>query len=316
MPTSRSCRGCSTVERGLRTFAPATRGILWMIASCTAFAALWVCIRIASASLHPFTVVVARNVFGLLWLTPMLLRNPGLLARDRLPVHLRRATSGVIATFATFYAVAHLPLATALSINYTAPLFATVGAVLFLGERIHARRLAALVAGFAGMLIVLRPGFTPLTPGLAAAIIAALATAFTLVAIKRLVGSDDARAVAAWSFVLTLPVSIVVAAPFLTVPSPSNLPLLVLLGGCAAAGQYALAQAFRHADASAVMPYDFVRFGLITVAGIGIFGERIDGWTLVGGTVILSSTIYLVIRERTATRSIKPAATVAAAADS
>lgn len=279
-----------------------------MIVSCCAFAALWVCIRIASTALHPFAIVVARNLFGLLWLMPMLLANPGLLQRKRLPVHLRRAVSGVVATFATFYAVAHLPLATALAINYTAPLFATIGAVLFLGERIHARRIGALAVGFAGMLIVLRPGVTPLTLGLAAAIVSALATAFSLVAIKRLTGSDDARAVAAWSFVLTLPPSLVVAAPFASVPPWSVVPVLVALGGFAALGQYSLAQAFRHAEASAVMPYDFVRFGLITTAGIALFGERLDAWTLGGGAVILSATIYLALRESVVARSVKPTA--------
>ena len=292
------------------SLSPASRAVLWMIASCCAFAALWVCIRIASATLHPFAVVVARNLFGLLWLTPMLLANPGLLDRKRLPVHIRRATSGVIATFATFYAVAHLPLATALAINYTAPLFATLGAALFLGERLHVRRIAAVAVGFTGMLIVLRPGIVPLTPGLAAAILSALATAFSLVAIKKLVGRDDARAVAAWSFVLTLPVSLVVAAPFLAWPPARVWPLLVVLGGFAAAGQYSLAQAFRLAEASAVMPYDFVRFGLITVAGIALFGERLDALTLIGGTVILSSTIYLAIREGQLARAYRAVAPV------
>ena len=287
---------------------PANRAILWMIVSCCAFASLWACIRIASQTLHPFGVVVARNLFGLLWLTPMLLANPGLLDIRKLPVHVRRATSGLIATFATFYAVANLPLATALAINYTAPLFATIGAVLFLGERIHWRRVAALAAGFTGMLIVVRPGMTPLTPGLGAAVISALATGFSIVAIKQLVGSDDARAVAAWSFVLTLVPSILIAAPFASLPPLSLLPLLILLGGLAALGQYSLAQAFRGADASALMPYDFVRFGLITASGIWLFGEHLDALTLVGGAIILSATIYLAIRENRTAHSVRPTA--------
>lgn len=295
---------------------PTTRGILWMIVACTGFAALWVCIRYASRDLHPFTVVVARNGFGLLWLTPMLLSNPGLLDRRRMPFHLRRATSGVIATSATFYAVAHLPLATALSINYTAPLFATIGAVLFLGERLHARRVVAVTAGFAGMLIVLRPGMVPFSPGIAAAIIAAMATAFTIVAIRQLVGGDDARAVAAWSFVLTLPVSIVIAAPFLTWPQPETWLLLVVLGGFAAGAQYALTQALSFAEASAVMPYDFVRFGLVITAGIVLFGERADVWTLAGGTVILSSTVYLAIREGQLARAHRAVVPVTGTSDS
>lgn len=277
-----------------------------MLVACCAFASLWVLIRLASAELHPFAVVAWRNALGLLWLAPMLFANPGLLNRKRLPAHLRRATSGVIATFGTFYAVANAPLATALAINYTAPLFATVGAVLFLGERIRWRRIAALSTGFAGMLIVLRPGVTELTPGIAAAMISAVATAFTLVAVKALTGTDDARAVAAWSFVLTLPPSLLIAAPFWSWPPAELLPVLAALGGAAALGQYALAQSFRHAEASAVMPYDFVRFGLITAAGIALFGERIDLATLVGGAIILAASIYLALREREAAASVRP----------
>jgi len=287
---------------------PATRAILWMILSCAAFAALWTCIRIASADLHPFAIVVARTVFGLLWLTPMLVANPGLLKRARLPVHIRRATSGLIATFATFYAVSTLSLSVALAINYTAPLFATVGAVLFLGEPIAWRRIAALTVGFSGMLIVVHPGATPFSLGLASGIVAALSTAFSIVAVKQLVGADDARAVAAWSFVLTLVPSLVIAAPFASMPPPWLWPVLVLLGGFAALGQYALAQAFRHAEASAIMPYDFVRFGLVTVAGITLFGEVLELRTLVGGAVIVAATIYLAVREARVARSVKPTA--------
>jgi drug/metabolite transporter (DMT)-like permease len=273
-----------------------------MVVSCVAFSGLWVLIRLVSQELHPFAVVVWRNFIGLLWLTPMLLLTPGLLKIERLPGHVRRATSGVIATSATFYAVANAPLANVLAINYTAPLFATIGAVLFLGERVRWVRSLALAVGFLGMLLVLRPGYTEMTPGLWAAIISALATAFSLVAIKALTGVDDARAVAAWSFVLTTPVSLVIALPFWTWPEPHLWPLLVGLGACAAAGQLSLSRAFSLADASAVMPFDFVRFGLITLAGVLLFGERYDVFTILGGSIILSASITLALRERMLSR--------------
>lgn len=274
------------------------RAVLWMVVSCVSFAGLWVLIRLASQELHPFAVVVWRNFIGLLWLTPMLLMTPGLIKPDRLRGHLRRAASGVIATFATFYAVANAPMANVLAINYTAPLFATIGAMLFLGERVRWVRGLALAAGFVGMLLVLRPGATEMTPGLWAAIISALATAFSLVAIKALTGIDDARAVAAWSFILTTPVSIIIAIPFWQWPSAQLWPILIGLGACAASGQLSLSKAFALADASAVMPYDFVRFGLITLAGITLFGERYDLLTIVGGSVILGASITLALRER------------------
>jgi drug/metabolite transporter (DMT)-like permease len=269
-----------------------------MVVSCVAFAGLWVLIRLVSEVLHPFAIVVWRNFLGLLWLLPMLLLTPGLLRAERLPGHVRRAVSGIIATFATFYAVATAPLAPVLAINYTAPLFATLGAVLFLGERIRWIRGAALAVGFLGMLLVLRPGAGEISPGILAAMVSALSTAFSLVAIKALVGADDARAVAAWGFILMTPISFVLALPFWTWPPRETWPLLVGLGACAAAGQIALAKAFALADASAVMPYDFVRFGLITLAGILLFGERYDVLTIVGGAIILSASIALALRER------------------
>jgi drug/metabolite transporter (DMT)-like permease len=285
--------------------SPATRGIAAMLVSCVAFAVMWMVIRVASRTIHPFEIVFFRNAFGFVALAPMLLRNPGLLQRTRLPVQVRRAASGFLATLGTFYAVANAPLATALSINYTAPLFATVGAMLFLGERIHARRGAALVVGFVGMLVVVRPGALPLTAGVAAAVISAVATAFSYLAIRALVGRDDPRAVATWSFVLMGPPSLVVALFVWSWPSPAAWGLLAAIGVLAAIGQLALARAFALAEASAILPYDFVRFGLITLGGITLFSERYDAYTLGGGAIILVATIYLALREAAVARARK-----------
>jgi len=296
----------------MRPLPTSARGPAWMLLACVAFAVMWMVIRVASRSVHPFEVVFFRNAFGLLALTPMLLRRPSLLDPRRALPNLRRASSGLLATLATFYAVANAPLATALAINYTAPLFATLGAVVFLGERIAFRRGAALAVGFAGMLVVVRPGALPLTPGIAAAVLSAVATAFSYLAIRALVGRDDPRSVAAWSFVLMLVPSLAVAAFVWSWPSPAALALLAVIGGLAAIGQLGLAFAFAQAEASAVLPYDFVRFGLITAGGIVLFGERYDALTLGGGAIILGATIYLAVREAAVARARKTAAVLAA----
>lgn len=279
------------------------RGIFWMIVSCIAFSSMWVLIRYASHDVHAFVIVFFRNAIGTLVLLPMMLRNKGLMKLNRLKANLRRATSGFIATTGTFYAVSHAPMATALSINYTAPLFATVGAVLFLGEKIHARRVAALIVGFAGMLIVVRPGALPMTPGVLAAMISAVSTAFSIIAIRQLVASDDSRAVAAWTFILMTPPSLIVAAFFWRWPPAQVWPLLIAIGCAAAVGQLSMNRAFALAEASAVLPYDFVRFGLVTLAGIAFFHERVDALTVVGGIVIFAATVYLAIRERQVARA-------------
>jgi drug/metabolite transporter (DMT)-like permease len=258
---------------------------------------MWVMIRYAARQLHSFEIVFFRNALGLLFLLPMILGTPGLIRRDRVRVHLRRAASGFIATIGTFYAVANAPLADVLAINYTAPLFGTIGAVLMLGEVIRARRVAALAVGFVGMLLVLRPGSVPLSPGIIAAIISAVATGYSIVAMRTLVGVDDARAVAAWTFILTTLPSLGVALFVWTMPPPAVWPLLAGIGAMAAVGQLTLARAFSLSEASAVLPLDFVRFGLITAAGVLLFGERYDLLTLAGGALILASTIYLAVRE-------------------
>jgi len=280
-----------------------TRGIFWMIVSSIAFASMWVMIRFASHDVHAFVIVFFRNLFGTLVLVPMMLRNKGLMRISRLKANLRRATSGFIATSGTFYAVSHAPLATVLSINYTTPLFATVGAVLFLGEKIHARRVAALIIGFAGMLIVLRPGALPMTPGVLAAMLSAVSTAFSIIAIRQLVASDDSRSVAAWTFILMTPPSLVLAVAYWTPPPPALWPLLFVIGCVAAVGQLAMNRAFALAEASAVLPYDFVRFGLVTIFGITIFQERLDAMTVLGGVVIFGATVYLAVRERQVARA-------------
>ncbi|GGE11921.1 hypothetical protein GCM10011529_17780 [Polymorphobacter glacialis] len=278
-----------------------------MIVSCVAFASMWVMIRYASREMHAFQIVFFRNFIGTLVLLPMILSNKGLIRFSSLGRNVKRATSGFIATLATFYAVAHAPLATALSINYTAPLFATLGAVLFLGERIRFRRVAALVIGFIGMLVVVRPGALPLTPGVLAAVVSALSTAFSIVAIRALVASDDSRAVAAWTFILTTIPSLIVASFVWTWPAAHLYPLLALIGTAAAIGQLSLSRAFSLAEASAILPYDFVRFGLITGAGILLFGERMDALTIAGGAIILATTIYLAVREAQVARAIRTA---------
>ncbi len=283
------------------------RAVAHIMVACLAFTALWGLIKYNSQTFHPFMVVVARNLFGLLALVPMMISiGPGLLRTDRIGVHLRRATSGVIATLTTFYAIAHAPLATAMSISYAAPLIATVGAVLFLGEKIKLRRAMALLVGFIGVLIVLRPGYLALTPGIVSGLCAAVATAFSIIAIKQLTMTDDPGVVAIFSFLLMLPPSVLIALPHWQWPSWGQLPALAAVGIAAAIGQLASARAYALAEVTALLPFDFIRFGGVILLGWLWFHERMDALTLTGGLIIFAATLYLAHRERVVARSLKP----------
>jgi drug/metabolite transporter (DMT)-like permease len=286
------------------------RAIGWSLLGSLCFAALWGFIKWASFSLDSFVIVFWRNLVGLIVLAPLLV-GPGLaLLRTRqLPIHFRRAGSSTIAVFATFYAIANAPMASVMAINYAAPLFATLLAAVFLGERIRARRIIALAIGFAGVLIVLRPGAAPLDDGMIAAMISAVMVAVSIITIKQLTANDDPRAVVIWSFLLMLPVSFLVALPFWQWPSGTAWLAVIGVGAAGAAGQLCLTRAFSLASATAILPYDFVRLAGIALIGIFIFGEAFDQFTIAGGLIIFASTIYLAHRERIAARELRPAST-------
>jgi drug/metabolite transporter (DMT)-like permease len=285
-------------------------GAAWILVAAVGFSAAWVFIRLASETIHPFALVFWRNAAGLLLILPIVLRDPSIASPNQWKSHAVRSTSGVIGMFTTFYAVANAPMATVQAINFAAPIFATAGAALFLGEKLRARRVGALLMGFAGVLVVLRPGAQPLTPGILSAVVAAVAIAFSIIAIKRLVGIARPMAVVFWSFALPVLPTFLVALAFWSMPSGATWLYILGIGAATLIAQIATVRAFSIAEATAVMPYDFVRFGITIAIGTWLFGETVDGITLVGGALILGSAIYLAYREAVLARK-GPASTPA-----
>lgn len=277
---------------------PALRGIAFMLASTLAFALLWVFIRLAASSMPVVLLVFWRTLFGLVFMAPMLVREGrGLFVTRRPGLHGVRAGTGALAMYATFYAVTHAPLADVTAISYASPLFASLLAALFLGEVLRMRRLAALALGFLGMLLVVRPGMDTLDDGRLAAITGALLVAGSLVTIKILSRTERPETTVAWSYVLILPVNFVVALVFWRWPEGDELLLLVIIGVLANIGQMALTRAFSAAEATAVLPFDFMRLVLAALFGLAIFDEALSWQTIAGAGVILVSSVYLAHRE-------------------
>ena len=274
------------------------RAAFWMVLSGLGFTLLWVLIRLASGELHPFALVVWSNLLGLLWLGPMLLTSHGLFRLGDARLHLRRAGFGVFGLFALFYAVAHAPLAEVLAIGFAAPVFATIGAMLFLKARPGWIRGAALLAGMAGLLLVLRPGPEAFPPGILAALLAAGLAAFSHLALGGDANAGDPRATVTWSLLLMTPLSALLALPWWHWPEANLWPILFAMGACAAAGHLGLARALHLADESRVLPFEFVRFALTALAGIALFRERYPLAVLAGGGILLIAALVLAFRAR------------------
>ncbi len=280
------------------------KAIALKVLSAAIFAVLWVLIRYASETLPPPLIVFYRTLFGLLFMGTLFARSArGLLKTARLPLHLLRGLSGVAAMYLTFFAVSLAPLANVVAISYATPLFATIAAVLLLDERIRARRMTALLIGFAGVLLVLRPGLHMPLLGEWLALGSAVMVAFSLTCVKLLARSERPETIVLFSFIVALPINFAVALFFWRWPSPWELVLLAAIGIGANLGQMTMTRAFALADASALLPFDFVRLLVASALAAALFGERLDAWTVAGAGIILAASVYLAHRERQLARA-------------
>ncbi|MDX1580690.1 MAG: DMT family transporter, partial [Alphaproteobacteria bacterium] len=202
-----------------------------------------------------------------------------------------------------FYSIAHIPLAQAMAINYSAPLFATLGAVLLLGEPVRMRRMVAVLIGFSGMLIVLRPGMQAIELGTLAAILGAMGMAASLLCIKRLSATENNSTIIVYGNTIGLPIALVLALGFWKWPSWEELGLLVAIGAFSTTAQLFLNRALALAEASAVLPVDFLRLVFVSLLGALLFAEPVNAFTWIGGAVILFSTVYIGHRESQAAKA-------------
>ncbi len=276
----------------------ATRGIVLMLLSTLAFAVMHALIRLVSEDLHPVQIAFFRNFFGLVAILPWYLRY-GLapLRTRRLKLHVLRAVVNVGAMFAYFIALSISPIAQVTALGFTAPIFATLLAVLLLGEVVRLRRWAAIVCGFVGALVILRPGFAPLDPGSLLTLGSALLWALTLIVIRVLGRSESSLTITSYMNILLTLLSFVPALFVWRTPDGQALAWLLVIGMLGTLGQLAIAQSLKEAETSVVVPFDF--FKLIWVAGLGylMFGQVPDLFVWLGGILIFAGATAIAYRE-------------------
>ena len=196
-----------------------------------------------------------------------------------------------------FLGLSLIPVGEVTAISFLAPLFATVFAALLLGEVIRVRRWAATLIGFAGALVILRPGIVETSLGTWLIVMSAIAMGLSTTYIKRLTNSDHPDKVVFISTLLMTPVMLIPALMVWEWPELYVWPYLVLFGPVATFGHVALARAFAAAEASLFMSLDFARLPFAVFYGWVMFGEVIDFWTWVGAAIIFGSSLYIARRE-------------------
>jgi drug/metabolite transporter (DMT)-like permease len=237
-------------------------------------------------------------VFGFAALAPVFVRQRWAPLRTRnLKLFALRGVLNSAAMLMFFYSLSITPLATVAALGFTAPLFATLLAMLVLGEVVRLRRWTAILVGFAGTLIILRPGVIEVGLGPLLVIGSSVVWSVALMVIKVLTRTESSVTITAYASIFLTPVCLAAALPYWTWPGLEQLGWLAVIGVLGTVAQTAMNQSFKYADASAVLPMDFSKLIWAAAIGFALFGEIPDLWTWLGGALIFASATYIGIRE-------------------
>ena len=279
---------------------PATaKGVALMMAAALMGTGMNAGIRYLADDLHAFEVAFFRCVFGIAVLAPVFFRN-GLapLRTSRFRLHALRGVVNAATMLMFFAGVALTPLAKASALSFSGPLFATLLAVVALGEVIRVRRTIALGVGFLGAWIILRPGVVPLETGALLVLGSAAVGAFSLILMKVLSRTESSVTLALYTAVFALPFTGLAAIGVWRTPSIGELGVLALIGALGTLVHLCMAGALKRADITAVVPAEFTRLIWAAIIGYLVFAEVPDALTWLGGAVIFAASSYIAFRGR------------------
>jgi drug/metabolite transporter (DMT)-like permease len=271
--------------------SPAVQGALWIVVSAVAWSVMVGIARGLSKDIHTFEIVFFRSFFSLLFFLPWIMRvgRTGL-RTDRPLAHLSRGLTGLAALYLLFGALYFTPMAEVAAITFTRPVFASIGAILFLREVASGRRWTACIVGLAGTLIIIRPGLVALDIGQLLAVGCVVAMTVTSLTVKSLTRTEGADTIAFYQMVVFSSISLVPMLFVWTVPDWRSLGLLVLMGAAGNLSQRTMTRAYVVADATVILPFEYTRLPISALLGLILFGEFPDIWTWIGGSVIFLAT--------------------------
>ena len=274
------------------------RGALYVVIASFFFAAMGALIRLGANELHAFQIAFLRNLFGLLFMLPWLYRDGySVLRTQRLGMYFGRAILGTITMLTWFWAMTVMPLAEAVSLSFSAPLFVTLGAALVLGEYVGLRRWSATLVGFLGVMVILRPGINTISAASIGVVASAVCMAGSVLLIKVLSRTESANSIVLYMVLMMTPISLLPALQVWQWPSAQTWLWMLMLGGFGTIAHLLFTNALRIAEASAVIPFDFVRLPITVILGIWLFDQHIDYWTWAGAAIIFSAGAYIAHRE-------------------
>ncbi len=282
-----------------REIRPVAAALL-MLGACGMFAFNSIFVKLAAETgLHPFQIAFFRNFFALMIIAPMVLvrtgprafipNRPGMLA-------LRGGLNGV-SMMAWFYAVPFMAITDLTAIGFTGPIWATLMAAFFLGEKMRLRRWTAIAVGILGALVVVRPGFQEVNVAVYLVLLSSATWGATLIVIRRLTSVEHVDTILIYQAVAMAAIALVPMLFVWTNPTPMGWLWMAVLGLLAMGAHSLHVRAFAMQEVSALQPLDFARFPIAAVGAYLILGEMLSPWTAVGALIVFGAGAYISHRE-------------------
>ena len=282
----------------LRSLPSQNKAIVYTLISIFFFSFMGVFIRKSSENIHIFEVIFFRNLLACLIIIPLMYGSGRTSFKMYRPgLFVWRAIFVSLGMFAGFSALTLIPLAQATAISFTTPIFVTILAIFIFGEVIKFRRIAAILVGFIGMLIIVQPGVGMVSFGIILAFIGAFFHSINLLIVKKLTAHETPNAIVVWMVIMLVPISFVPAIFVWEWPSALTWLYLWCLAICGTVGHSFFTRAYSLAEITSLQPFQFIKLPMIAFLAWVIFSEVPAYWTWLGGAIIFSSTVYITRRE-------------------
>ncbi len=273
--------------------------VFFLAISATMFGALMASsVKFLSQDLNPIIICFYRCLMGLIFISPWMIKNNfKLLKSNNLKLQISRSIINVFSMICWFSAIGLMHFEKAAALGFSTPLFTTILAIILLKEKIRFHRTAALIIGFIGIIVIIRPGFVPLEIGAGLLLLSALMFSFVLIIVKKLSSIDESQTIIFYHLLFSTPIFFILSLFYWQDINLSQLMIFSFMGATGLLSHWCLAQAFKLSDTTFVMPLQFTKLIWASLIGLLIFSEQPDLWTWFGAIIIFISVIYITYRE-------------------
>ena len=255
-------------------------------------------IKLLSQDLNPFIIAFYRCLFGVIIMLPFMIYNyPEAWKTHNIKLQFVRSAINVYSMISWFTAIGTLQLEKAAAIGFTTPLFTTILAIIFLGEVIRIQRITALIVGFIGILVVIRPGYIPFESGALWLLSAAITFSIVIIIVKKLTEKDSSLTTAFYQMAFMVPPTFFIALFFWESINKNQFLLFIFVAIAGFITQFSFAQCLKMAETTFIMPIQFTKLIWLSLIGYFFFMEVPDIWTWIGASIIFSSILFIAYRE-------------------